>query len=220
MKKIYYCLVICSLILSSCSNKAIKMNTIPLQYDGYLYLDIKVEDKTYGNFVFDTGNPVLILDSSFCKKNGLDFKTEEILVGGIGNEAKTAQMISDTVHYKFNNKNNNHYSTLSLMLNLKSMIGEKIDGIAGIQTFAQKLYMIDYISQNIIFIDSVKGFEKINAKFEDNKIYLSLSIKLKNKNTIQGKFLLDTGSDQTILNSHMYKTEGINNALKKKEILS
>lgn len=33
------------------------------------------------------------------------------------------------------------------------MIGENIDGILGAKTFAQKTYMLDYVSQNIIFTD-------------------------------------------------------------------
>lgn len=217
MKINFLTFTICSLFFFSCSTKVVKVNAIPVKYDGYLHLNIQVENKINANFIFDTGNPMLIMDSLFCKKNGFDFKTKEILIGGIGNETKKVQLITDTIHYKFNNKNKNHYSTSSLLLNLKSMIGEKIDGIAGIQTFAQKLYMIDYISQNIIFIDSVKGFDRINAKFEDNKIYLYLNIKLKNENIIQGKFLLDTGSDQTTLNSHVFKKEGFDNLLGKKK---
>lgn len=220
MKKNLLLLFICTLINYSCSKKVTEMNTIPLRYDGYLYLDIKVEDKTHGNFVFDTGAPVIILDSLFCKKNGLDFETKDILVGGIGSETRTAQMITDTIHYEFNNKENHYNSSLAILLNLKSMIGEKIDGIAGIQTFAERRYMIDYVTQRITFIDSVKGFEEINAKFEENKICIPLIIKLKNNKTINGNFLLDTGSDQTTLNSHVFMADGIYNDPNKKKFFA
>lgn len=217
MKKNLLLFGVFSLILSSCSTKVAKMNSIPIRYDGYLHFDVQVENKVYGNFVFDTGAPVIILDSLFCKKSGFDFETKDVLVGGIGNATRTAQMITDTIHYEFSKKDNHYNSNLALILNLKSMIGEKIDGIAGIQTFAERRYMIDYVTQHITFINSVKGFEEVNAKFEENKIFLPLTIKLKNNKTINGNFLLDTGSDQTTLNSHVFMTDGIYNDINKKK---
>lgn len=195
------------------------MNSIPIRYDGYLHLDVQIEDKINSNFIFDTGAPVLVLDSLFCKENRLDFLTKDIKINGIGNETKIAQLITDTIHYKVSDKES-FFSNLSLILNLKNMVGKKINGIAGIQTFAQKPYMIDYVSQNIIFTDSVKGYEALNAQFKNNNIYITLSVKLNNGKVIEGKFLLDTGSNQTILNSHIFMTDGIFNATEKKKFYS
>lgn len=194
------------------------MNTIPIRYDGYLHLDVKVEDKVNGNFVFDTGASGMILDSLFCKNNGLDFKTEDIVISGIGNSTKMAQLITDTAHYEIGNKGS--FSDVSLILNLKSMIGKKIDGISSIQTFAQRPYKIDYVSQKIVFIDSVDGYEALNAQFEDNKIYLPLSVTLENGKKIQGRFLLDTGSDQTVLNTNAFMTAGIYDTANKKKFFA
>lgn len=208
-----------SLFLVSCSKKITINNSIPIRYNGHINLDVKVEDKIYGNFVFDTGVPGLVLDSLFCKKNRLDYKTNEIEIGGIGNSTKAAQLITDTIHYELNNKEY-HFSTPTVMLNLKDMVDKNINGILGINTFGQKPYMIDYVSKKIIFTDSIKGYENIYAEADNAKIYLNLSITLKNGKKIQGRFLLDTGSNETILNSHVFVTDGIYNSTDKKKFFA
>ncbi|MCZ8169291.1 PDZ domain-containing protein [Flavobacterium sp.] len=222
MKNIFFRIVVLVGILFSCSRKVTQPSTIPIRYDGHLNLDVKIQDKIIGHFVFDTGWSGICLDSLFCKKNGLgnNILDKEIKMSGIGNETSTAKLITDTLRYEFNSNNYRCHSTLTLMFNLKSAFGKKIDGIAGIQTFAQKPYMIDYVFQKIIFTDSVKGFESVNAEFEDNKIYLPLTVTLKNKKKLHGKFLLDTGSDQSILNSHLFNTDGIYNSTYKKKFFA
>lgn len=198
------------------------MDSISIKYDGYLYLDVNVEDKVNGNFIFDTGWSGACLDSMFSKKNKLvkNISNTNILMNGIGNETRIAQFITDTINYKFKDNSYACHSVNTLIFNLKKIAGREIDGIFGIETFAQRPYMIDYTFQKIIFTDSVKGFEEIKAKFEDNKIFLSLDIKLKNNNAIKGDFLLDTGSDQTILNNHLFQTDGIYNVENKKKFFS
>lgn len=195
------------------------MNSIPMKYDGHINLDVNVEKKIRGNFVFDTGWNGITLDSLFCEKNCLSFNTSEIELGGIGNSRSTFQLITDTIHFQFSNKEN-AFTTKCTMINLKNIIGPKIDGISGIQTFANKIYKIDYESQNIVFVDSINGYNLVNAKFEGGFIYIDLSIILKNKNAIKGWFLIDTGSDQTILNSHLLITDGIHNAIGKKKFFA
>ncbi|WP_026704668.1 PDZ domain-containing protein [Flavobacterium soli] len=219
MKKKLFLLIMSSLSFGSCSKKITPIDSISIRYNNHLYLNVNVKDKIHGNFIFDTGWNGVSLDSLFCNKNGLDYKTKDIKISGIGNSTRTAKLITDTIHFKFSEKED-RFSTSTAMLDLKSMVGKTIDGIAGIQTFAQKPYMIDYVSQKIIFINSVKGYESVNAQFEDYKIYLPLSIILKNGKKIQGKFMLDTGSDQTILNSNFFMSDGIHNATDKKKFFA
>jgi len=207
------------LFLFSCSKKIIPMNSIPMKYDGYINLDVNVGEDIRGNFIFDTGWNGISFDSMFCKKNRLSYKTTDIEAIGIGNLRRTVQLITDTIHFQFSSKEH-RFSTKSAMLDLKNMVGAKIDGIAGVQTFANKPYMIDYESQKIVFIDSVKGYNLVEAKFEGDFFYLNLSIILKNKNKIQGWFLLDTGSNQTMLNSHIFMTDGIYNSADKKKFFA
>ena len=106
------------------------------------------------------------------------------------------------------------------MLDLKSIVGKQVDGIFGLETFSDTLYMIDYVSQKITFTNSVEGYEAINSHFEAGRIYIDLSLTLNNGNSIYGRFLVDTGSNQTIFNNHVYMTEGIYNSAHKKKFYS
>jgi hypothetical protein len=189
------------------------MDSIPIIYNGHIHFNVKIENTINSKFIFDTGWNGITLDSQFCKINAFKPSNKEIKLNGIGNITRTSNLITDTINYVCSENGYQFYTTKTLMFDLKNLVDSNIDGIAGIQTFAQKTYMLDYFNQKIIFTDSVNGFEAINALFENNKIYLPLTITLKNKKKIKGKFLLDTGSDRTILNSHVFKTEGIYNAL-------
>ncbi len=192
MKKHFFIFVLGFMFLVSCSRKITTYDSIPIRYDSHLYLDVKLGDEICGNFIFDTGWNGITLDSLFCKKNRLDYKTTDIEGSGIGNLTRTFKLITDTIHFEFSNKEY-RFSSATTMIDLKSMINKKIDGIAGIQTFAQKPYMIDYVSQKIVFTDSVKGYEAVNAQFEDGNIYLGLSITLKNEKKFKGGFYLIRG---------------------------
>lgn len=219
MKNIFFRIVVSVSILFSCSRKVTQSSSIPIQYDGHLNLDVKIQDKIIGHFVFDTGWSGVCLDSLFCINNNIGYVTNSTEISGIGNKKKIAKYTNDTINMKFSDTEH-RFSTSTLLLDLKSMINKGCDGIAGIQTFAQKPYMIDYVSQKIIFTDSVKGFESVNAKFENNKIYLPLTVTLKNKKKLQGIFLLDTGSNQTRLNSQIFNTDGIYNSTYKKKFFA
>lgn len=177
-------------------------DSIPIKYNRHIYFDVKVEDKINGNFIFDTGASGILLDSIFLKENNLHYKTQKIEIYGIGNSRRTAQLITDTIHYEYHNEN--PFSALAIMFNFKDIASRKIDGIFGIETFAHKPYMIDYVSQKIFFTDSVKGYEPISIQFKNRDIHLPLTITLKNGKKIQGQFILDTGSDRTIINSHLF----------------
>lgn len=195
------------------------MNSIPMNYDGHINIQVKMDDEISGNFMFDTGWNGITFDSLFFKMYQLKNRTTDIEGMGIGNLKRTFQIVEDTIHLKFSN-NKNVFTTKSTIINLKNSFGSKIDGILGIQTFAHKPYKIDYQSQKIEFIDSFKGYSLVNTKFDGDFIYVNLTITLKNKNKIQGWFLLDTGSNQTILNAHLYNTNGIHNSNNKRKFFS
>jgi predicted aspartyl protease len=204
----------------SCSTKIISKNFIPIRYEGYLNLDVLVADKYKGNFIFDTGCNGIVLDSLFCKESGYKDITTDLKIGGIGNSKKILKVITDSIHYKYINTDYYLDSNIAIMLDLKSMVGRQVDGIFGLETFSDTPYMIDYVSQKITFTNSIKGYEVVNSHFEAGRIYIDLSLTLNNGNSIYGKFLVDTGSDQTIFNNHVFMTEGIYNSLNKKKFYS
>lgn len=194
-------------------------NSIPIIYNGHINLDMNVGEKIQGNFIFDTGWNGITLDSLFCIKNRLSYKTIEVEGRGIGNLKRTFQLITDTIHFQFNN-NEKVFTTRSTILSLKKNIGQKVDGVTGVQTFANRPYLIDYESQKIVFVNSNEGYYLVNTKFENDFIFVFLSITLKNKEKIKGWFLLDTGSNKTILNSHLLKNNDIFNPICKKKFFA
>ncbi|WP_396148109.1 PDZ domain-containing protein [Flavobacterium sp.] len=216
MKKKLTFFLILLLSFFSCSKKIISENKIPFKYNDYIYLNVSVNKINNNCFIFDTGWLGIGLDSVFCEEVGIEFSKNTIEINGIGNLSRRTRIITDTIFFSLNN-NYTGFSNFSIGLDLKRITGKKVDGIAGITIFSQKPYMIDYVSQNIKFTNSVEGYEELNALFEDNKIYIPLTITLKNKIQIKGKFMLDTGSNRTILNNHNFIGDSIfNSPIKKK----
>lgn len=209
-----------SSVFASCSKKILSKDYIPLRYNGHLNLDIVVEKKFLANFLFDTGWTGTALDSSFCEQIGHGHITTDIREGGIGNSNKAIKLVTDSIHYNFNNTDYDYQDNFARMYDFKNLLGKEIDGIFGIATFSQRPYMIDYVSQKIIFVDSLNGFEAIKAYFERGRIYLEMTVIFNNGEKSQGKFLLDTGSNQSILNNHMFMTDGIYNDYNKKKFYS
>jgi hypothetical protein len=214
MKKIIFLILILS--ICSCSKKNFLESKIPFKYNDLIYLNVSVNKLKDKNFVFDTGWPGIALDSTFCKNaeiKSID-STQEII--GIGNSNRIASIITDTIFFSISSQYK-AFSNFTLGLNLKNIVGKHIDGVAGIRTFAYKPYVIDFTSKNIIFTENKQGFEEIKSQFRDNKIYLHLTISLKNNKQLSGYFLLDTGSARTILTSHLQLENGIfNESVKKK----
>lgn len=208
-----------TIIAMSCSKKNIPNNFIPISYDGdgYLYLNVLLDEKYKGNFIFDTGFNQTVLDSLFCSKINYKSITTDIKIGGIGNSTKVLKLYTDSIHFKFINTGYHFKNRFSIILDLKKMVGKNIDGILGLDTFSNVPYSIDYVTKKISFINSVKGYEPLKAKFKDNQIFIELAITINNGNKLNGMFLVDTGSNQTIFNNHVFINDGIYNNFKKKK---
>ena len=113
------------MFLVSCAKKSLQ-----IEYNGHIYIKTKIEDTIYGNFIYDTGAKELILDTAFCKKNKLIFKTtQDTKIGGVGNSIQNAKIVLDTLTYKidFINKkisffkNTKNYDSINLIFD-----GDKI----------------------------------------------------------------------------------------------
>ena len=90
------------MFLVSCAKKSLQ-----IEYNGHIYIKTKIEDSICGNFIYDTGAKELILDTAFCKKNKLIFKTtQDTKIGGVGNSIQNAKIVLDTLTYKIDKKTN------------------------------------------------------------------------------------------------------------------
>lgn len=193
------------LLLISCNCTKIKFN-----YDGHIYVKVKKinHQKMNGNFVYDTGAPFFYLDSSFCIDNKIKFiHTQKNKIRGVGNKEKIINSSNDTIIYHVNELKN--YTNNTSILDLKKNLGDEIDGLLGVNSFYNKKHKISFTKKKIIFTNNNNGFTKIKIEFKNNQILVPLEIRLNDKKTIKGDFLLDTGSSTTCITSN-YKIDTIN----------
>ena len=184
-----------SMFLISCSSK----KNIDIEYDGHIYIKTTLNDSVTGNFVYDTGAPEMIIDNSFKNKNKLVFiKEEDTRMNGIGNETKNVKVISDTINYKIDGRKKKSKKTF--LIDLKSILGQKADGILGFKTFENRAHKIDYINKKIFFTKSHKNYEVLKMILKDDKLYIPINY-IVEKKEYNGNFILDLGSSVTILNS-------------------
>ena len=187
-------LLSCSIFLVSCAKKSIN-----IEYNGHIYINTILNDSVTGNFVYDTGAPEMIIDNSFKNKNKLVFiKEEDTRMNGIGNETKNVKVISDTINYKIDGRKKKSKKTF--LIDLKSILGQKADGILGFKTFENRAHKIDYINKKIFFTKSHKNYEVLKMILKDDKLYIPINY-IVEKKEYNGNFILDLGSSVTILNS-------------------
>ena len=183
-----------SMFLVSCAKKSLQ-----IEYNGHIYIKTKIEDSICGNFIYDTGAKELILDTAFCKKNKLIFKTtQDTKIGGVGNSIQNAKIVLDTLTYKIDKKTN--FSNKTILLGLKNILGQNTDGILGVNSFKNRPHKIDFINKKISFFKNTKNYDSINLIFDGDKIYVPVTYTI-NKEEYIGKFILDLGSSVTVFNS-------------------
>lgn len=189
------------LFFISCATKS-----IPITYDGHIFMKTIINDSITGNFMYDTGAADFCLDTTFVTKNKFQFdKKQNIEIVGVGNETKTTQLVNDKIYYKVDKKY--IHSRTTYLLGLKDIMGENIDGILGIKTFQNRPHKIDFINKKLTFTDKHENYDSIKFIYEGNKIYVPLHYTIDSQQ-YSGKFILDLGSSITVLNS----TSGINTA--------
>lgn len=190
-----------SLFFNSCATKS-----IPITYDGHIFIKTTINDSIIGNFMYDTGALDFYFDTTFVRKNKFQFDEKQIIeMGGVGSGTKTAQLVNDKIYYKVDKKYNNSRTTY--LVGLKDFMGENIDGILGVKTFQNRPHKIDFINKKLTFTNKHQNYDSIKFIYEGDKIYIPLHYTIDEKQYF-GKFILDLGSSLTVLNS----TSGINTA--------
>ena len=190
-----------SIFFISCATKS-----IPITYDGHIYVKTTINDSITGNFIYDTGALDFYLDTTFVRKNKFQFDKKQIFeLGGVGSGTKTTQLVNDKIYYKVDKKY--IHSRTTYLVGLKDFMGENIDGILGVKTFQNRPHKIDFINKKLTFTDKHENYDSIKFIYEGDKIYVPLHYTIGSQQ-YSGKFILDLGSSITVLNS----TSGINTA--------
>ena len=183
-----------SIFFISCATKS-----IPITYDGHIYVKTTINDSITGNFIYDTGALDFYLDTTFVRKNKFQFDKKQIFeLGGVGSGTKTTQLVNDKIYYKVDKKY--IHSRTTYLVGLKDFMGENIDGILGVKTFQNRPHKIDFINKKLTFTDKHENYDSIKFIYEGDKIYVPLHYTVDEKQ-YSGKFILDLGSSLTVLNS-------------------
>lgn len=208
MNKIYFIAVL--IFFCSCGQHKEKTTTetkqkpqlpagaMPVKYiKNHLYI-AAYADSTAGVFVFDTGADRINFDSVFFARHDVSYpNVTTAMVGGVGGSFQKCKFIMDTVTLNFEN---HVYKTNKIpIIQLKPILGDYGDGIIGRDFFDDKILNINYEHAYFNILDSIseeieKSYSKI--KFEDQygRIFVPLTITLKDSLVISGKYILDLGS--------------------------
>lgn len=206
------------MFLSSCSKKLYfedNKETIKFKNtDSHISVNLKINQYNKGNFYFDTGSGWLAIDSAFAENQKMSFENSfESEMGGVGNDVTKNIRIMDTIDFSLGNYN--FYSEYNTVIDLKNILGKYIDGIVGFHNFRGAPFKIDYVTRKITLNPEIEeDYQEIKIKFNGYDMFLPMEIILSNGKTIQGNFLIDTGSSSTALTSEFINNNGVINSKK------
>lgn len=181
----------------SCQETLIPEGGIPIDFNGHVYLK-GAADGVEGDYIFDTGARNLYLDKIHYTENNFKHKnTYEADLVGVGTTPKIIDVIEDTVTFKFGS---HLYTTPNVpILELKQIVGDKVDGIIGMDYFQNSILEINYEDEFIKKYSSqdsinFEGFSKIKLTVNDNGLTLPLKLDIDHTTSISGEFQLDVGN--------------------------
>ena len=168
-------------------------------YYGHLYLESRINGKT-ARLVFDTGSPYTCIDSIFVADSGLQYnRMVEGRMGGAGNNQETVRVILNELTYTVSGQE--YVSDISPIIQLKPIVGDYADGILGIDNMGKKVITIDYLDEQMAFEDRLgdtEGYTSIPIRYENNRIYVPLTVTIAEGKIIEGEGLMDLGSSGSV----------------------
>ncbi len=170
-----------------------------ISYNGHLYVVSNVNGKK-AFLAFDTGSPYTCIDSTFVADSNLQYKmVGKATMGGSGNTKEDVLIIVNELTYTFSGRL--YTSHVSPIIKLKTILGDQADGILGIDNMDGKVIAIDYDGEQMGFWDSLgdtSGYTSIPIRYENNRIFVPLTITVDEGKVIEGEGLVDLGSGGTI----------------------
>lgn len=213
MKHIYITLIIYLFIFPK-----IKGQIIPIEYNRHIYLKGSLNGEPLSNFIFDTGADILYVDSSYHIESNMKFDNlKESHAGGAGTTRQKVKIIRDELSFDFSG--NIYESGIGIILNLRSILGDFVDGMIGKVYFKDKAVEVDYVKKYMKIYDSILDmnlteYKRIETKFVNNRILVPITIKITEDINVTDYFLLDLGSGGSIdLTSPAAKKYGIDSKI-------
>lgn len=203
-KLLIYLLFFSFLTDLSAINKGKKIETIPFEMVGsFVVVKVKINESASLNLILDTGIRNTIITELFpSDKVTLNFSDVKDLMGlGGGQHLNALTSNYNTLKIgKLSILPKTVYVLQEDIFNLSKRTGTKINGLIGVDFFRDYVVEIDYSSKRIRFYEPhtfvpPKGYGMLPLTFENQKMFIQLSVSETDSTRHKVKMLIDTGAE-------------------------
>ncbi|MFN0177081.1 MAG: aspartyl protease family protein [Saprospiraceae bacterium] len=174
---------------------------LPIDYDSYILLKAKINNSHPANLLLDTGADELLLDEQYFNGTGIVIeRSQQAQLPGAGAEPQVITVVLDpmTVHID----SIAYYPRYVPLMDLRSIVGEKADGIIGPAFLQPYLTEIDFENECLLLhTDQVvlTGFDSIKLDVRNNRYYLPTIIEAADGLTVKGMLQFDLGNGGNVI---------------------
>lgn len=173
--------------------------TIPFQYRGHIYVNATINGAHKASLLLDTGADGLLLDEQYFNSTGMVInRSQQAQLPGAGSTPQVITVVLDPMAVQIDTLQ--YFPPYVPLLDLRSIVGEKADGILGPNFLQPFLTEIDFERAELaLHADTsvLSGFESIRLEVRNNRYYLPASVDLAEGIVVQGLFQLDLGNSGT-----------------------
>lgn len=210
MKKILTCSLI-FLALTACGGAGTNVRqaeeieimlpegAVPFERNGHIYMKMMLMDTIPANIAFDTGADGLYLDKTFLSSSGYvpDSVLNNVYMFGAGDGHSIEKVILDSVNIFCDAFS--YASSLTTLMDLKTICGKDADGILGTVPFRDSPFMINYRDGYILRMENpdsalLAEYVPVPVRFHKNRIMVPVEIETEDGTVIAEDLLLDTGA--------------------------
>lgn len=181
---------------------------IPFRYiNGFILIDVLINDRLPLCFIFDTGSKHTILtDNFYIPLLGQVPEEKILLVGSDLSQPITGRIMRSTLLRvgEIDLQNQSIILIEEKVIDLDALIGEPVQGILGIGSFGAYALKIDYEAGLIDLLDPkrIRTNEKdisVPIRVEEAKAFINVEAKIHEGKTQTLSLLLDTGASLSLL---------------------
>lgn len=206
MKRFIYLMCLSLAFLSMQSHAAVTADSIRFIFDGHLYFKVTLNDTIPVTVIYDTGADYLYFDEDYLKINGLQNafgrKGEATMRGAGDGEDITVEVFRDPI--KIHCGSLVYSNDITPAIKLREILGRHTDGLLGNTHLLQSPLMINFTEGFIKQMEHpvpsslTEGYQKLEARFEDNRIKVKAKLTIDPENIVEGWFSMDMGSGSAL----------------------
>lgn len=210
------------LLLASCGSgsgpaepapEPIPADAVTFDYDTHLYFDMIVGDSIPARLVFDTGAVGLYLDPLWRERSGFEPQrlTRSLLPAGAGTQNTVVTVVLDSL--TFGTDTLRWESTMTPLIDLKSILGRRIDGIFGLKYFDGRCIEFNlrrgYLRAAAPDTLAAAGFVRHAVERRGSRLLVPARVRFDADRIVEGKFLVDMGcGDGVVVNTPAAREAG------------